>query len=122
MRACLFVLILAVLLAPAGADAKKKEVVGGPCAYEEFGGYCTVSGKDAAGKHLFTFVGVVHDEDVNLEKNTMMEGMSMKKGSMPCKLEFIRKGTCTPCVLSIGECGEQAWDLFRAGAKTKKKR
>jgi hypothetical protein len=120
MRTCLLILILASLLAPATVDARKKEVVGGPCAYEEFSGLCTVTGRDAAGKSIFSFVGAVRDRDVDLGGNAMMEGMSMRKGSMPCKLEFIKKGTCTPCVFSIGECGQQAWDLFRSSAKKKR--
>ena len=122
MRTWLLILVLVALLAPSVADAKKQEVVGGPCAYEEFGGYCTISGRDKSGRALFTYVGVVRDLDVNLEGNAMMEGMTMRKGSMPCKLEFITKGTCTPCVFSIGECGEQAWNVFRSTAKIKKKR
>ena len=122
MRIIIAVLLAVALLAPAATHAKKKEVVGGPCAYEEFGGFCTVSGRDKSGRSLFTYVGVVRDVDVNLEGNPMMEGMTMRKGSTPCKLLFITKGTCTPCAFSLGECGEQAWNVFRSTAKPKKKR
>ena len=117
--AVLFAVLLFSFPAPA---AKKAPVVGGPCAYDEYPGYCTVTGRDKSGYSIFTFVGQVGDADVSLEKNSMADGMSMQKGSMPCKLLFIRKGTCTPCVFSIGECGEKAWELFRSSGKIRKKR
>ena len=78
MRIIIAVLMAVAFLAPAATHAKKKEVVGGPCAYEEFGGYCTVSGRDKAGRSLFTYVGVVRVVVVNLEGNTMLEGMTMR--------------------------------------------
>jgi hypothetical protein len=30
-----------------------------------------------------------------------------------CSLQFITKGTCTPCMLSVASCGEEAWEYFR---------
>ena len=119
MRTMLIVAALFLALS-ATAEAKKKELVGGPCSYDEFPGYCTAAGKDASGKGTFTFVGAVGGQDVDLAGNALMDGMSIRSKSMPCKLEFIKKGTCTPCVFSIGECGAGAWDLFRSWAKHKK--
>lgn len=123
MRYAVTMFLVAALLIPAAAIAgKKHSVVGGPCAYDEFGGYCTVTGRDKSGRSIFTFVGQMNGSDVHLENNAMMDGMSVLKGSMACKLLFIKKGTCTPCAFSIGECGEKAWDLFRASGKAKKSR
>ncbi len=123
MRAFTVVFVFAVLLvSPPALSAKKTPVVGGPCAYDEYPGYCTVTGRDKSGRSIFTFVGQVGGLDVSLEKNSMADGMSMLKGSMPCKLLFIKKGTCTPCVFSVGECGEGAWELFRSSGKIRKKR
>jgi len=117
------VLAFALLLMPSSGEAKKKKaVMGGSCSYEEFGGSCTVTGKGKEGRSIFSFVGEVDGEEVRLNKNVMMGGMSMPEGSMACNLLFIKKGTCTPCVFSIGECGSEAWDLFRARADSKKKK
>lgn len=116
------IICLMMLLVPSSAEAAKKKVVGGPCAYEEFPGSCTPSDGTAAGAGAFTFVGMVHGQDVELRGNELMSWMSLPHGSVSCKLLFIREGTCTPCVFSIGECGKQAWDLFRTKAKANEKK
>lgn len=111
-----------MLLAPPSLEAARKKAVGGPCTYEEFGGLCTAAGADAAGRNLFTFVGVVRERNVELAGNALMEGMSLKRESIPCKLEFLKEGSCTPCVFSIGECGPPAWELFREKPKKRGRR
>lgn len=122
MRLAVILCLMMLLVPPSAEAAKKKAIVGGPCAYEEFSGSCTPSGRDAAGTHAFTFVGFVRDREVELEGNAMMAWMSLPRGSVACKLLFIKEGTCTPCAFSIGECGQQAWDLFREQSKPQKKK
>lgn len=90
-----------------------KEMVGGNCTYEKFDGVCEKE-KDEAGS--FRFKGVVNSATVTLAHNKLGSS-EVLKDKAACALQFIKSGTCTPCVISIGECGKDAWELFRKSAK-----
>jgi hypothetical protein len=109
-------LLLAVALLLISAVAFAQTLVGGPCEYHEYPGTCAVTGRSEDGKAIFTYEGEVEGEQVSLEGNTSDEELA--QGSrVDCMLMFIREGTCTPCLLSLGSCGKQAWDLYRGVAK-----
>ncbi len=76
-----------------------------------FGGTCSAT---AGG--TFTFAGNVDGKAVVLKNNALYpRGPRLAGGKpMPCELKFSTSGTCTPCVFSIGSCGEAALDVFRA--------
>ena len=94
------------------------QLVGGNCEYTTFPGKCTVTGTGEPA--TFTFDGPVAGQNVKLEGNEVAPGTKASFAkvevgvSQPCTLEFITKGTCTPCLLSTGNCGQAAWALFRA--------
>jgi hypothetical protein len=85
-------------------------VVGGPCSYAKQQGQCVIG---AGG--TFTFTGVVDGAKVSLPGNSL--GTADKApavgASVPCTIDFITVGTCTPCMFSIGSCGQPAWEAFR---------
>lgn len=105
-------LFLAVVLLLISAVAFAQTLVGGPCDYSEYAGTCTVTGKGEEGKAIYTFEGEVEGEQVSLAGNASDEELA-QGSQVDCMLMFIREGTCTPCLLSIGSCGKQAWDLYR---------
>jgi hypothetical protein len=113
MRA-LFIAVFFFLSLPAFAET----LVGGPCTYDEYPGTCTVTGADAEGNSLFTFEGSVNGERVGLADNAANEPKATGTTS-DCTLKFITTGTCTPCLLSIGSCGKEAWDAFRNASAAK---
>ena len=96
-------------------------MVGGVCDYDEYMGQCeftSVSGKDVS----FRYKSTVDGKDVVLEDNTVfgevMAGGAKVGDTFGCKLTLIANGTCTPCLFistlfTFGECGPEAWDLFR---------
>ena len=94
------------------------QLVGGNCEYTTFPGKCTVTGTGEPA--TFTFDGPVAGQNVKLEGNEVAPGTKESFAKVevgvpqPCTLEFISKGTCTPCLLSTGNCGQAAWELFRA--------
>jgi len=107
---------------PGDSSGTAPQVVGGACEYSKFPGTCTVT---ATGEPAtFRYEGTVAGKNVTLEGNEVDRtgGTSFAKvdvgASQPCTLEFITKGTCTPCLLSVGSCGQAAWDLFRARGAT----
>ena len=75
---------------------------GGPCEYDDFIGKCMVE-EDLS----VTFTGSIQGEDVYLVGNTA-SGYSAGD-SVDCTISYITAGTCTPCILSIGECGSEAF-------------
>ena len=75
---------------------------GGPCEYDDFIGTCTVE-EDLS----VTFTGNIQGEDVSLVGN-IASGYSAGD-SVDCTISYITEGTCTPCTLSIGECGSEAF-------------
>ena len=93
--------------------ASAKDLVGGKCSYEEFQGVCEKEKNDTG---TFLFKGVVDDKKVVLKNNKIGQSSTLKDKS-ECSLQFIKSGTCTPCLFSIGECGKDAWELFRNSAK-----
>lgn len=109
-------LLLAVVLLSVSAAAFAQTLVGGPCSYNEYPGTCTVTGKGDEGRAVYTFEGDVEGRQVALEGNTSDEEMA-PGSQVDCMLMFIREGTCTPCLFSIGSCGKEAWDLYRGAAK-----
>jgi hypothetical protein len=92
--------------------------VGGGCEYRKYEGKCMVTG--LGDKPTFTFEGMVEGTAVKAEGNEVEapNRQSFSKvqvgASADCTLEFISRGTCTPCMLSHGSCGKAAWDAFRA--------
>jgi hypothetical protein len=95
----------------ASASAEPRVVIaGGACAYAKQKGLCEIT---AGG--TFTFKGVVDGASVTLPGNPL--GPTDKSPavgtSLPCTIEFITQGTCTPCMFSLGACGQNAWEAFR---------
>jgi len=105
-------LFLAVVLLLISAMAFAQTLVGGPCSYDEYPGTCVVTGKDDDGKAVYTFEGDVEGERVTLAGNKSDEELA-QGSQVDCMLMFIREGTCTPCLFSIGSCGKAAWDFYR---------
>jgi len=91
---------------------------GGACDYRKYDGKCTVT--ENGTPPTFTFEGMVEGKTVKLDGNEIDPSTDhsldiAKVGdSKSCTLQFISKGTCTPCVLSPGSCGKPAWTLFRS--------
>jgi hypothetical protein len=83
-------------------DDTADDVVGGPCEYDDYLGKCTVEDDLSV-----TFTGNIQGEDVYLVGNTA-SGYSAGD-SVDCTISYITQGTCTPCILSIGECGSEAF-------------
>jgi hypothetical protein len=109
----MFLAVILFLLISVSAYAQK--LIGGPCSYREYPGTCTVTGQDE-GKAVYTFEGDVEGRQVKLGGNKSDEEMA-PGSQVDCMLMFIREGTCTPCLLSLGSCGKEAWDLYRGVAK-----
>ncbi|MBI5533881.1 MAG: hypothetical protein HY898_14260 [Deltaproteobacteria bacterium] len=104
--------------ADAAPPSAPPAAVGGGCEYRKYAGKCTVT---AVGeKSTFTFEGTVEGSAVKAEGNEVETPTRQTFGKLevgasePCTLEFISRGTCTPCMLSHGSCGKVAWDAFRA--------
>ena len=83
-------------------DDSGNEMEGGPCEYDDFLGKCTVEDDLSV-----TFTGNIQGEDVYLVGNSAA-GYSAGD-SVDCTISYITQGTCTPCILSIGECGSEAF-------------
>lgn len=106
----------AVIMMAAAEGIGKSQVVGGPCEYESQPGICHITDVKGSALTLFTFTGKVDGRDVKLKKNETRG--SFKAGSeIACSIEFITKGTCTPCGFDLngvwGSCGKAAWEFFR---------
>jgi hypothetical protein len=86
---------------------------GGPCDYTAYAGTCALG---AGG--TFTFTGKVAGKAVVLKENPLYKTSAAPRPAAgkptACELRFSKAGTCTPCVFSIGSCGEAALDAFRA--------
>jgi|GEM_PF-3222711 len=88
------------------------ERVGGACAYDEFSGFCEAAGTDEQGRVLVTFVGKIDGEAHTFERN-FANDTNVPEAPIPCELMFIKEGSCTPCLLSVGFCGPAAWEFFQ---------
>ena len=109
--------MIILLMSPLGAFSADKDVlVGGQCTYDAFPGTCIATDVDQDGKTHFTYKGKVRGNDLKLKKNTTQKKLSIGK-KVRCELKFIKTGTCTPCLFSIGECGSEAWETFRSMKK-----
>ena len=96
--------------ATAGEPSGQPPVVGGPCAYDEFAGTCRLEPGTEA---VFTFEGNVAGQSVVLHGNEPARGAFASPGeSKACTLSLIRTGTCTPCLLSVGSCGKEGFELL----------
>lgn len=78
-------------------------VDGGPCSYDEVDGTCT---GDSDG--TFTFSGTEDGQAVSYAGNTASDPLDEGE-SVDCTLSRITSGTCTPCILDLGECGSEAF-------------
>jgi hypothetical protein len=103
--------LLLVAAASATSFARAPMLVGGPCTYDEFPGTCTAMSVDAEGKAHFTFTGTVRGKKLVLKDNKTSEPLAVG-ASIDCTLKFITSGTCTPCLLSIGECGREGFEAL----------
>lgn len=107
-----FLFLMLTACGGSGSGHEHKTMVGGPCTYKSFTGTCRLTDASADGKFNFDFRGTVDAKEVFLKNNKTM--LKIAPGvDMPCELKFITSGTCTPCLLSMGECGEEAWETFR---------
>lgn len=93
------------------ADETYPDEAGGPCTYTEHPGTCTAQ---AGG--VFVFSGKLDGKPIVLRKNTRFPtAPPLAAGaSAPCSLKLQTTGVCTPCMFSIGNCGEEAFEAFRA--------
>ena len=96
---------------PCHAGKKAHPLVGGPCTYDDFPGTCTATSVDGEGRTHFTFRGTVRGKKLILKDNKATEPFAVGT-STDCSLKFITSGTCTPCLLSIGECGKEGFAVF----------
>jgi hypothetical protein len=89
-------------------------VPGGGCVYVEFPGTCEITSGG-----MMTFNGVVDGAEVTLAGNSFdaddgpFANAAVGKSSA-CSLKFQTEGGCTPCEMSHGSCGQQAWDALGA--------
>lgn len=90
--------------------ASSDDIDGGDCTYDSYPGTCT-----GEGEGLFTYAGDVNGEAVSAAGNPLssLESLGADE-TTACTLQFITTGSCTPCLLDIGSCGDEAWDVFRA--------
>lgn len=107
--------LVVLVLVTASADAQTK--VGSTCEYSEYPGTCTVTSVDPDGTVHFTYEGAIDGEAVTLAENTAISGGAVGT-QVDCTLQFITQGTCTPCVISIGSCGTEAWEAYTLWAAT----
>ena len=108
----LFTAFLLMFTACGSGNSNEYKLIGGPCAYESFTGTCRLTDVDGQGKGNFDFKGIVNGKEVYLNSNKTMLKIAMGV-DLSCELKFITSGTCTPCLLSLGECGKDAWEAFR---------
>jgi hypothetical protein len=84
---------------------------GGGCTYTEIKGRCQLT---AIGDYpAMTFIGTVDGKPVELAGNAVDDTAAFKPfrvgTSAACTLKFETQGTCTPCLTSVGPCGQAAW-------------
>jgi len=98
-------------------NQEEKNVVGGPCSYESHAGNCHIDSVRDGSPALFTFTGTVSGQEAALKENEV-EGDFKAGDDITCSIQFITKGTCTPCGFDLsgiwGSCGSEAWELFRS--------
>ena len=98
--------------AEADSDTSSEIMEGGGCTYDEYEGTCTY--EDAA---FFTFTGTINGEEVSYAGNPYTLGPEENEpaagSSVDCVLSYINTGTCTPCLIDIGECGSEAFAGFQ---------
>ena len=92
-------------------DAPQTVPGGGGCTYTEIKGRCQLT---AVGDYpAMTFIGTVDGKAVELAGNTVDDTAAFKPfrvgTSAACTLKFETQGTCTPCLTSVGSCGQAAW-------------
>ena len=94
--------------ASAGTDTASDITEGGGCLYEDYPGTCTY--EDA---ELFAYVGTVDGAEVSFAGNPYELGPEDNEpapgSSVDCTLSYIKSGTCTPCLIDIGQCGAEAF-------------
>ena len=80
----------------------------GSCSYDDFAGICTYEGSG-----YVTFAGTINGENVSYPENDLGLGTDQEEpevgAEIPCVISYITKGTCTPCLLDIGNCGSEAF-------------
>jgi len=92
-------------------DAPQTVPGGGGCTYTEIKGRCQLT---AVGDYpSMTFFGTVDGKAVELAGNAVDDTAAFKPfrvgTSVACTLKFETHGTCTPCLTSVGQCGQAAW-------------
>ena len=90
------------------SDTEDPIFEGGDCVYNDYEGTCVY---ESGG--VFTYTGTVEDEEVSFENNPYTLGPEDNEpatgSSIDCVLSYITNGTCTPCLIDIGECGSEAF-------------
>ena len=78
------------------------------CLYDKYLGTCIYEGNG-----LSTFIGNINGSDVSFQGNTFSFSPNEEEpeigSEISCTISYITKGTCTPCLLDIGDCGSEAF-------------
>ena len=80
---------------------------GGECFYDRYEGTCEIVDDLSA-----TFTGEIDGEVVTLSVELYDDYEAGE--SIACTLSYITEGTCSPCMLDIGDCGDDAWDYLES--------
>lgn len=100
-------------------DAAQEAHGGGGCVYTKMEGRCWLT--ELGDAPVMRFAGTVDGKTVELPGNPVRDAAAFQPfglgTNIACTLEFETQGTCTPCMFSVGECGKDAWDAFRAHSK-----
>ena len=117
-RMLIIVGLIAIISWGAACGEPENTCCGGSCGYEYHPGTCTRTGENA-----FSFEGIIDGQVVLYSDNQLAEPDSMEEGeSTDCSLMWMSRGTCAPCMFSLGHmtaytsfggCGEEAWAGFR---------
>ena len=104
-RPILLALALTLGACGGGGDDTPTPTTAGGCTYDEYPGTCTGTGDGE-----FTYTGDVEGTTVTYTGNELASGTELADGaSTDCTLSYITGGTCTPCLVDIGDCGSEAF-------------
>jgi len=78
---------------------------GGECSYADYEGTCTVE-EDGS----MTFSSIIDGEEMTFSGN---DAGDLEIGEVvDCTLSYITEGTCSPCVMDTGDCGDEVYDFM----------
>ena len=88
------------------SDPENQIIEGSDCVYKEYEGTCIYESDG-----VFTYTGTIEGEEVSFENTPYTLGPEDNEPatgtSVVCVLSYITNGTCTPCLINIGECGTE---------------